>query len=60
MSHNNKNIQTLEKAKGQIKKYRNLVGSDQQMERLEETEIREADRTIRVNHIINQLFVSFI
>ena len=60
MSHNNKNIQTLEKAKGQIKKFRNLVGSDQQMERLEETEIRKADRTIRVNHIINQLFVSFI
>ena len=60
MSHNNKNIQTLEKAKGQIKKYRNLVGSDQQMERLEETEIRKADRTIRVNHIINKLFVSFI
>ena len=30
-------------------KYRNLVGSDQQMQRLEETELRKADRTVRVS-----------
>ena len=30
-------------------KYRNLVGSDQQMQKLEETELRKADRTVGVN-----------
>ena len=30
-------------------KYRNLVGSDQQMQRLEETGLRKADRTVGVN-----------
>ena len=30
-------------------KYRNLVGSDQQMRRLEETELRKADLTVVVN-----------
>ena len=29
-------------------KYRKLVGSDQQMQRLEETELRKADRTVGV------------
>ena len=31
---------------------RNLVGSDQQMHRLEETELRKADRTVGVNCFI--------
>ena len=30
-------------------KYRNLVGFDQQMQRLEETELRKPDRTVGVN-----------
>ena len=30
-------------------KYRNLVGSDQQMQRFEETELRKADRTVGVD-----------
>ena len=30
-------------------KYRNLVGSDQQMQRLEETELRKADRKVGFN-----------
>ena len=30
-------------------KYRNLIGSDQQMQKLEETELRKADRTVGVN-----------
>ena len=30
-------------------KYRNLVGSDQQMQKLEKTELRKADRTVGVN-----------
>ena len=34
-------------------KYRNLVGSDQQMQRLEETELRKADRTVGVNNILS-------
>ena len=31
------------------KKYRNLVESDQQMQKLEESELRKADRTVGVN-----------
>ena len=34
------------------KKYRNLLGSDQQMQRLEETELRKADRAVDVNYYI--------
>ena len=30
-------------------KYRSLVGSDQQMQKLEESELRKADRTVGVN-----------
>ena len=30
-------------------KYRNLVGSDQQTQRLEEIELRKADRAVGVN-----------
>ena len=30
-------------------KYRDLVGSDQQMQKLEKTELRKADRTVGVN-----------
>ena len=30
-------------------KYRNLVGSDQQMQKIEKTEFRKADRTVGVN-----------
>ena len=30
-------------------KYRNLVGSDQEMHKLEESELRKADRTVGVN-----------
>ena len=33
-------------------KYRNLVGSDQQMQKLEKTELRKADRTVGVNFSI--------
>ena len=42
---------TFNSRKGQRtnQKYRNLVGSDQQMQRLEETELRKADRTVGVN-----------
>ena len=47
----NKELQTLERANGQVKKYRNLVGSDQQMQRLEKTELSKADRTVGVNCI---------
>ena len=36
-------------------KYRNLVGSDQQMQRLEETEPRKADRTVGGNFNIFSL-----
>ena len=40
-------IKTFNSRKGQRtnQKYGNLVGSDQQMQRLEETELRKADRT---------------
>ena len=42
---------TSNSRKGQrtSQKYRNLVGSDQQMQRLEETELTKADRAIGVN-----------
>ena len=44
---------TLESEKGPTDKSkvsaRNLVGSDQQMQKLEETELRKADRTVGVN-----------
>ena len=42
---------TLNSRKGQgtNQKYRNLIGSDQQLEKLEETEHRKADRTVGVN-----------
>ena len=30
-------------------KYRNLIGSDQQMQKFEKTELRKADRTVGVN-----------
>ena len=45
------NMITLNSTKGQRtnQKYRNLVGSDRQMQKLEETELREADRTLGVN-----------
>ena len=45
------NKKTFNSRKGQRtnQKYRNLVGSDQQMQRLEETELRKADRTVGVN-----------
>ena len=36
-------------------KYRNLVESDQQMQKLEESELRKADRTVGVNCNILQL-----
>ena len=45
---------TSNSRKGQrtSQKYRNLVGSDQQlMQRLEKTELRKADRTVGVNCI---------
>ena len=44
-------MNTLNYRKGQRtnQKYRNLVESDQQMQRLEETELRKADRTVGVN-----------
>ena len=46
-----KQLSTVISRKGQRtnQKYRNLVGSDQQMQRLEETELRKADRTVEVN-----------
>ena len=42
---------TFNSRKGQRtnQKHRNLVGSDQQMQRLEETELRKADRTVGDN-----------
>lgn len=42
---------TLNPMKGQRtnQKRRHLVGSDQQMQRLEETELTKADRTVEVN-----------
>ena len=41
----------LHSRKGQWtnQKYQNLVGCDQQMQRLEETELRKADRTVGIN-----------
>ena len=44
---------TSNSRKGQqtSQKYRNLVGSDQQMQRLEKTELRKADRMVGVNCI---------
>ena len=38
-----KKINKLEKGQRTNQKYRNLVGSDQQMQRLKETELRKAD-----------------
>ena len=45
------NKKTFNSRKGQRtnQKYRNLVGSDQQMQKLEETELRKAERTVGVN-----------
>ena len=45
------NKKTFNSRKGQRtnQKYRNLVGSDQQMQRLEKTELRKADRAVGVN-----------
>ena len=45
--------ETFNSRKGQRtnQKYRDLVGYDQQMQRLEETELRKADRTVGVNCI---------
>ena len=44
-------FKVLNSRKGQRtnQKYRNLEGSDQQTERLGETELRKADRTVGVN-----------
>ena len=39
---------TSRKGQRTNQKYRNLVGSDQQMQRLEETELRKAGRTVGV------------
>ena len=49
---------TSNSRKGQwtSQKYRNLVGSDQQMQRLEKTELRKADRTVGVNCIYFPIF----
>ena len=52
-------MNTLNFRKGQRtnQKYPNLLGSDQQMQRLEETELRKADRTVGVNcYIFSPIF----
>ena len=51
---------TLNSREGQRtnEKYRNLVGSDQQMRRLEETELRKADLTVVVNRYIFSKFLT--
>ena len=49
---------TLNSRKGQRtnQKYRNLVGSDQQIQGIEETELRKADRTAGINFIYFPIF----
>ena len=37
-------------------KYRNLVGSDQQMQKFEETELRKADRTLELTVVYFPIF----
>ena len=39
----------MKKGQRTNQKYRNLVRSDQQMQKLEKTELRKADRTVGVN-----------
>ena len=43
------NILNFRKDQRTNQKYRNMVESDEQMQRLEETELRKADRTVWVN-----------
>ena len=42
-------LQKVRKGQRTNQKYRNLVGSDQQMQKLEESELGKADRTVGVN-----------
>ena len=50
---------TPRKGKRTNQKYRNLAGSDQQMQRLEETELRKTERTVEVNcYIFSKLYNS--
>ena len=51
MAPDNKHFKLYKVRKGQRtnQKYRNLGGSDQQMQKLEETELRKADRMVGVN-----------
>ena len=53
------NIFNSRKGQRTNQKYRNLVGSDQQMQRLEETELRKADRTVGVQQILQCLKITF-
>ena len=41
-------LKKVRKGQRTNQKYRNLVGSEQQMQKLEETELRKADRTVGV------------
>ena len=53
------NIFNSRKGQRTNQKYRNLVGSDQQMQRLEETELRKADRTVGVQQILQCLKITY-
>ena len=46
------NILNFRKDQRTNQKYRNMVESDQQMQRLEETELRKADRTVTSWHCV--------
>ena len=53
------NIFNSRKGQRTNQKYRNLVGSDQQMQGLEETELRKADRTVGVQQILQCLKITY-